>query len=178
MNDIYYNFDFQINTDVIFKCLKDFKFAEGKFKMLYSYFPLNLENSLKELFNLPTSSYYTLHKLDPENKDPYLLTWHIDTHRHASIIIPISEDNPNHFTSIRTLNEIIRIPYKKGIPTLINVKRLHKVSNCDSQKTRFVISIGIIDIPFKKLLEMINKNQIINYDVFNGNLFQPKRISI
>lgn len=172
MNNPFYSLNIKLNMSPFLSLLDSFDFSEKRFRMTYSEIPSNLELEIRELFNLPDQSYMAFHKLDPNNTTSYLTKWHVDTHRHTSIIIVASKENKDHYTEFLT-DDIIKVPYVKGVPMILNVKIPHKVTNHNPKESRLALSIGLIKTPFEEIIDLILKNKFINYDKFSSSIFQP-----
>jgi hypothetical protein len=104
---------------------------------------------------------------------PYLTNWHIDTHRESAILIPISIDNPNHYTEFIVDKKVIKAPYSRGVPLLFNVKTVHKVTNNDPVLPRNIIAIGLPNTKFADLVSLYEADQLIDRSCFSNNLFSP-----
>ena len=172
MNNPFYSLNIKLNMSPFLSLLDSFDFSEKRFRMTYSEIPSNLELEIRQLFNLPNKSYMAFHKLDPNNTTSYLTKWHIDTHRHTSIIIVASKENKDHYTEFLT-DDIIKVPYVKGVPMILNVKIPHKVTNHSSIFPRLALSIGLIDMPFKEVISTVLNDKFINYNKFPSSIFNP-----
>lgn len=172
------NCNFTLNMDILFEDLNSFKWEKHGHNMPSCYIPKHYEVELKKIFNLPGRVYISVHNLPPSastsKKDiPYLTNWHIDHHRVSAILIPISLDNENHYTEFMIDGEIEKAPYKRGVPLLFDVKVRHKVTNTDPTHYRNMISIGLSDVTYTKLVDLYNSGVLINYSDFSTNCFIP-----
>jgi hypothetical protein len=172
MNNIFFELNFKLNFDPILEKINDFDFSEKRFRMTYCSLPEHLEADIKRIFNLPSKSYMAFHKLDCNNNYSYLTKWHVDTHRLTSIIIVASKENSNHYTEFLN-GHIIKVPYRQGVPMVLNVQIPHKVTNCDLTEPRLALSIGLIDTSFDSVKDLIKEKKFINYNGFLYNSFKP-----
>lgn len=136
------------------------------------------ENELRKIINIEENRKIYVHNLLPvigvAKKDvPYLTGWHTDNHRLSSILIQVSDDNPNHYAEFRKGNLIEKAPYTQGVPLLFNVKEIHRVQNKDSTLARNMISIQYQNTSYNDLVDMHKNQQLINYDNFENNFFKP-----
>jgi len=174
----YLNLNFKIDVDIIKNDISNLNFYRHGFNMPSCYLPEMYTQSIREIFNLPDNHYMAIHNLEPivnlrKEDIPYLTRWHIDGHRKSAIMIPVSDDNANHYTEFLIDSQIKKAPYTQGVPLLFDVKKIHKVTNKDSKLSRNIIAIGLVDCPFAYLIKLHEDGKLINYDKFQDNIFNP-----
>lgn len=138
-------------------------------------------NEIKKIINLEEETQIYVHNLLPlailsKTETPYLTSWHIDNHRKSSILIQVSEDNPNHYAEFRKGNVLMKAPYTQGVPLLFNVKQIHRAQNTDNTISRNILSIPYRTNSYEDLCSRYNNGTLINYDNFEDNLFRPQII--
>jgi len=179
--DCYFKLPFKLNFNSLIEKIQnnsiEFKQAE-RINLPLARLPELYSDELNKIFNLPDKKYfyyrselqgvYVIHNVLPiDEKDivsiPALAKWHRDTHRSAVIIIPISDDNIDHYTEYK-LNEdrVIKVPYEKGIPFLLNTKIHHKVTNSSKTTARNVIAISFNELSFYDVLDLYNTGKLVN----------------
>lgn len=95
----------------------------------------------------------------------FIYPTHTDSFRITALNMPMFDDN-NLFESyvIDMSNPIIKKPiyYKKDYFTILNVMKYHGVINHSQAESRIMLSIGIKNISYDKILDMYKKNQLLN----------------
>lgn len=172
----------KLDVSELFDDLKNLIWVRYAYNMPTCILPDKYKNELMRIFKLPKEAYIVVHNLEPihnmEPKDiPYLTGWHIDSHRDSAIMIPISPDNPNHYTEFVVGTKVEKAPYTRGVPLLFNVKALHKVTNKDPILPRNIIAIGLPNITYDNLVQQYQTGQLIDKNNFGNNLFNSTKLS-
>jgi hypothetical protein len=179
--DCYFKFPFKLNFNSLMEKIQnnsiEFKKAE-RINLPLARLPELYSDELNKIFNLPDKKYfyhrselqgvYSIHHVLPiDQKDivsiPALAKWHKDSYRNAVIIIPISEDDIDHYTEYKLNDDfIVKVPYEKGIPFLLNTKIHHKVTNNSKTNARNVVAISFNELNFYDVRDLYNTGKLVN----------------
>lgn len=147
------NCNLKLEVSQLFEECNNLTWSRHDHNMPTCFLPDKYKIELHKIFKLPSDSYMVVHNLEPplnvaDSDIPYLTKWHIDSHRKSAILIPISPDNPNHYTEFIINRKIEKAPYNRGVPLLFNTKIPHKVTNSDLKLPRNIIAIGLPSTTF------------------------------
>lgn len=174
--------NFKLDLTPIYNELPNIKWnLHERHNLLNCDLPYMYKQEIRLLFNLPQDHFMVIHNIEPYTETsinrPRTTYFHIDSHRYSAIMIPLSLDNPNHYTEFQVDNNVMRTHYTQGVPVLYNTKVLHKATSIDSSANRNLIAIGIIKTTYDDLVEMYLNGSLINYDKFEQSILKPKLLS-
>jgi hypothetical protein len=186
-SDCFYKLPFKLNLDNIIADISNKKivFENKSFNTLTSRVPSVYRSEFCKIFNLPDQEFFYQGKflqgvfqlmlIPPstgnEFENSYITKWHKDRLRQSIIIIPLSEDNENHFTEFKLdNNSTIKIPYSKGYPVIFNPKIDHRVTNIGSSN-RITLSIAFKELTYYNLIKMFEEDKLINMNQLSSSTF-------
>lgn len=159
MDDYYFLLDYSP------KHLLDMMYAEASQSDNYYLSPANvlrcdvsthLREELSKIINVPFNDCGFL-KTKPLQKYPI----HTDIFRIAAINMPLFDEITGFNSYVFTGKKIETVEYKKNYFTLLNVMKLHGVSNENPDNERIILSIGFKEHTYKELLEAFLSNALI-----------------
>ena len=160
MDDYYFLLDYSP------KHLLDMMYAEASCDENYYLSPVGvsrcdvseqLRTELSKIITIPFNDCGFL-KTMPLQKYPI----HTDIFRIAAINMPLFDDIIGFNSYIFTGNKIETIKYKKNYFTLLNVMKLHGVSNENPDNERIILSIGFKNNAYDELVKKYKEQDFIN----------------
>lgn len=96
-----------------------------------------------------------------KNNPKFKYGMHRDRIRKCAINILLSDED-NEFEVLfynKDFSSKFIIPYKKGIPLLINTQQYHSIKNNSDVKFRYILSLGCTELDYHSVKEILNKKK-------------------